>query len=338
MKKAFAQKTPLFTCDIKDELKDATGKQFLQSMLDKKGQVVTWETKNKPDGGLRRAFVVWPNSFLIFMQGRYNSSRLVICSLDKPFLEELFCEIDKLTYLSSGKDKESNEVFVLTKYEDATVNLEEAGEIKATLVEGNYGSEEIEQATKIVYGLGENNLHGRLIVIEGPPGTGKTYLVKGIVSAVKGAIFILVSPSNLRHVFAPDFIPRLNRIRENYLEQHELKEAPTVIIVEDADELLVHRMADNMASVASLLNLTDGILGSLMDLYVIATTNSQGIEIDEALKRPGRMAAHIKTGNLSQEHAASIYRRLVDNESVNYLGKPDLASIYAQAASAKGRL
>ncbi len=48
-----------------------------------------------------------------------------------------------------------------------------------------------------------------------------------------------------------------------------------MLIVEDADECLVQRGSDNMSTIASVLNISDGILGSILDVRVLATTNAE---------------------------------------------------------------
>ena len=80
--------------------------------------------------------------------------------------------------------------------------------------------------------------------------------------------------------------------------------------MEDADVCLSERKAENMNSISSILNLSDGIIGSLLDLRIVATTNTPVTEFDKALLRKGRLSAHMKVGALTPEHINRVWLRL----------------------------
>ena len=103
-----------------------------------------------------------------------------------------------------------------------------------------------------------------------------------------------------------------------------------ILFIEDGDGLLLQRQSDNMNLIASLLGLTDGFLGSLLDIRIFITTNAKRLDMDRALLRPGRLNKIIEVGLLSPERAGKIYSRLTGQEWV-----PDklitLAEIYNRA-------
>ena len=76
--------------------------------------------------------------------------------------------------------------------------------------------------------------------------------------------------------------------------------------------------------------LADGILGHVLDLRVVVTTNAKKIEIDPALLRPGRLASRIEVARFSEEFAASVYERL-KGEAAPKLGRSTLAEVYQAA-------
>jgi len=82
------------------------------------------------------------------------------------------------------------------------------------------------------------------------------------------------------------------------------------LIIEDADKVLVNRQAGDMAAISSLLNLGDGILGSVLDVRIIATTNAEKLEMDAATRRKGRLCQYIDVGSVEPDRAESILRRL----------------------------
>jgi SpoVK/Ycf46/Vps4 family AAA+-type ATPase len=69
------------------------------------------------------------------------------------------------------------------------------------------------------------------------------------------------------------------------------KGKPTILILEDADDALIARDQNlgAKASLAAMLNLSDGILGAVLDLRIIATTNQKIENVDNAILRPGRL-------------------------------------------------
>ena len=71
------------------------------------------------------------------------------------------------------------------------------------------------------------------------------------------------------------------------------------------------RDKDNINSVQSLLNLGDGILGSLLDLRIVATTNAHELHLDEAISRPGRLSKMLEVGPLDIHTARSVFSRLL---------------------------
>lgn len=107
-------------------------------------------------------------------------------------------------------------------------------------------------------------------------------------------------------------------------------DGPIVLVLEDADKVLVNRAAGDMAAISSLLNLGDGILGGVINARILATTNASKLEMDPATRRPGRLCSHVDVGTLDAEHATAVLRRLTGkNITAN---KPvTLAQVYFAA-------
>ena len=87
-----------------------------------------------------------------------------------------------------------------------------------------------------------------------------------------------------------------------------------MLILEDAESILHRRGNDNREKVATLLNITDGLLGDALGLHVICTLNSDLTDIDPALLRPGRLVAHRDFCLLTGEEAGRLARVLGLNE------------------------
>lgn len=68
-----------------------------------------------------------------------------------------------------------------------------------------------------------------------------------------------------------------------------IRNSKSVIVIEDAEELITARDSGRNSSISTLLNLTDGLLGECLNIQVIATFNTQIANIDKALLRKGRL-------------------------------------------------
>ena len=110
-------------------------------------------------------------------------------------------------------------------------------------------------------------------------------------------------------------------------------EGPVVFILEDGDNVLTPRGKENLSLISTLLNFTSGILGSMLDIRAIATTNSPTKDIDPALMRPGRLSAHVTVGPLSTEQAIKIFKRLTGKKD-GVTHATTLAQVYRDARKA----
>lgn len=181
----------------------------------------------------------------------------------------------------------------------------------------NYSEEVMKGYDRIVADLSASSPNGRIAILDGKPGTGKTFLVRALLDEVKDAIMVIV-PSNLvSHLGQPDMIPALIDLHRNNNGK------AMVFLIEDADECLAPRMGDNMSAVSTILNLGDGILGRVLDIRIICTTNADHQEIDEAIKRPGRLSAMVHVGALDPEKACKVYERLTGKPARIY---PDITN------------
>jgi ATP-dependent 26S proteasome regulatory subunit len=117
--------------------------------------------------------------------------------------------------------------------------------------------------------------------------------------------------------------------------RHSIGTKPMTFLIEDADACLVPRGADNVSLISSLLNLTDGIFGSMLDVRFIATTNASSIDFDPAITRPGRLCKHTYIDLLDSIKAGQVYARLTGGKEKKYSSKVSLATVYQDVNEGK---
>lgn len=156
----------------------------------------------------------------------------------------------------------------------------------------NYGRDFLPWHKDFVGALSERS-HG-LSILNGTPGCGKTSYLRHLMVELRATHrFYFVPPSTVGIVSNPEFIDFWNR------EKHEADGKKLVMVLEDAEAAVAPRAIDNRSEVSAILNVTDGLLADYLSLHIICTINCGTAEIDQALLRPGRLAAQRTFGRLS---------------------------------------
>lgn len=159
-------------------------------------------------------------------------------------------------------------------------------------VEMNYGTRFSDSYETIFKSLNDhkNDERGRLLLLHGEPGTGKTTFINYLANKINRKILWL--PTMLAEsITSPGFITLL------------MENKGCVLIIEDAERVIGDRNAGSSSSigVSNILNLTDGVLGDALQIHVVATFNTAKENIDKALLRSGRLIAEHKFEALSIE-------------------------------------
>lgn len=142
---------------------------------------------------------------------------------------------------------------------------------------------------------------GSLLLWHGPPGTGKTHLIRALAYAWREwcSAHYVVDIDQLLHGNA-EYLTSLMLERTHGDDRHRL------LILEDAGEFLMADAARAQGQGFSrLLNALDGLLGQTAKLLVLATTNRPLSTLDEAITRPGRCAMSLEIPPLEAGEAAA---------------------------------
>ncbi len=198
-----------------------------------------------------------------------------------------------------------------------------AGRLGASFQPANYEAE-VTDTLKAVFAWAEApKPYGRIVILRGPPGTGKSYAGRAMITETNGVEWVYVPPTSVVSLTRPDMIDILIRGRQST--------GPLGLLVEDADTLLRSRAGDNDNMVAQLLNLGDGIPGEIADLRIVLTTNVERLEIDKAILRQGRLFKMIEFGKLSPARASIVYQRESGGKEREFHEEMNLADVYGLA-------
>jgi len=265
-------------------------------------------------------FIAWDHGCIEIMSYP-NDTSLSVLTINKN-------DLDKVATLAKNNTvpvTKVGKVFAIANI-DRELTITSLGIAGLPLEKGNYSSKVIEGYDVVIKDLNSNTPAGRMAILNGEPGTGKTYLVRAMLMDVPNATFLLIPPTMIPELSGPNLISLLLENRHSFSAN-----GPTILVLEDADYCLAPRKSDNMSAISSILNMGDGIFGSLFDIRILATTNAETQEIDPAILRAGRLSARIDVDKLTAEACTSVLSRLLGHKKVKINAKLTIAEVYKMA-------
>ena len=215
-------------------------------------------------------------------------------NFDYKKFEQIKEEFEKIIKKQAFKENNIN-LIVQTRhgYDTQTFDLPK----QKLELEMNYGDEFLTIHDKIINELNKKNGKG-LVLLHGEPGTGKTHYLKYLASKIKNKKVMFVPPHLVDFITSPEMTPFL------------IDNSDSILFIEDAERVITDRDQSSNAGVSNILNLTDGILGDILNIQIVATFNMDKRKIDTALLRKGRLIAEKHFDALKVDDANRLIQHL----------------------------
>jgi hypothetical protein len=254
------------------------------------------------DSANNRAVTASGEGWSLYVQRYYHGNGLVVATAADPRLAERVCRsAAKLVRKKVKQDDERVKFGFWHAAAKGAMNRERPIEAPDwASVRPNYAEAAATRLDRLM-ALGPEGIDGKLILLHGPPGTGKTTALRALGRAWRGWCRtdcvldperLLTEPGYLLEVIMGGSQGEDRRWR--------------LLILEDCDELIRGEAKHTAGQQLSrLLNLTDGLLGQGQNILVAITTNEPLDRLHPAVVRPGRCLAQIEVDRLSAAEATS---------------------------------
>ena len=201
-------------------------------------------------------------------------------------------EEELLKFIKIKKKKKEHFYMIIKDYDGFSLSKFKVRQTN-TVIELHY-NDDIKEFDLDVKDFLQDKTKSGLVLMHGMSGTGKTTYIRHLIRTVKRK-FIFLPLFMAEALSSPDLLPFLTEQKNS------------ILIIEDSEKLIANRETGNTQSdIATLLNISDGLLSDALGIKLICTFNTGLSNIDKALLRKGRMANRYEFTELTIEKAQKI--------------------------------
>ncbi len=256
----------------------------------------------------------WNNERMEFTVTLFKLENQVLIELTNGYARILFSEnnydyandLVKLfaTYKAPEKEKEQDFEINIITHTSSGLDLKTL-DIKPTSLDiGLYYNDDFKPVDAIIKQRLDKQGDKGIILLHGLPGTGKTTYLRHLIGSIKKRV-LFVSPGVACNLMNPEFMDLL------------IDNPNAVLIIEDAENVIMDRKFSSHSSVSNLLNISDGLLSDCLNVQIICTFNSDINMVDDALLRKGRLIAKYEFTKLDAAKAQKLSDQLGFTKAIN---------------------
>lgn len=226
-----------------------------------------------------------------------------------------------IPYKQIIEKKDKSSVYMMIANGNDGISIQRTGKVGCPFQPEFYSKKIKDSYEFICQDMAKEVPKGKITILSGPPGTGKTFLIRSLIGRLGSKCsFVIVPPSLVSKLGEPEMLPALL--------EHKNDKKPMVLVLEDADILVKERLKDSIDAISAALNMGDGILGDVCNIRLLITTNQPITEIDSAMKRPGRLSISCVVGSLDKDEISVAWDKISSGKEMpDELKARDSASI-----------
>ena len=220
--------------------------------------------------------------------------RLLFRNTDVAKVEEIVAGIKKFRIRTDDKNEPEISLLInnVTGISKRTLTINKP-EMK---IEDNYNDDLKQVHQSILKRLSKPNEKG-LVLLYGDHGTGKTTYVRYLMASLEKEV-ILFPPSMASSITDPELVTFFT------------DNPNSVLVIEDAEKIIVDRVQDGTTPVFALLNLLDGLMSDCLNIQIICIYNTDILKVNSDLLEKGEMIAQYEFKELELSKSQALSRKL----------------------------